>query len=252
MHSQRMYSVIVVEDENDVRKELVLALEESLEFIVVGEASSVSEAYSILKNEKVDMMFLDIKLREGDAFQLLHKLKRDNMPIPHVVLNTGYQEFEYAQRTLNEFSNEVLLILKKPFWENWSEKENEILEKLQSKKSLIYHANSDDQVMRFRLGNTSFRIQISDLILIRTHPDGKGKGMLEVVTQESRYRVYEKIKDIIEILPTEFVQINRNTIINMNYVVSYNHVDKIAKVKFLPEDEFTVTKTHQTLFEELI
>lgn len=242
-----VYKVLVIDDENDIRRELVNALNESMEFEVIGEADSVSEAYNLIVNIESDLMFLDIKLKEGDAFQLLYKLKRDKINIPSVVLNTGYHEFEYAQKSLNEFKDEVLMILKKPFWENWAEKEHLILQKLSDNKNSPVFSN-DKKIIRFKMGHTSFRIQTSDLIIIRTHPDYKGKGVLEVLTNESSYKVYENIKDIIEHLPMDFIQINRNTIINIIYVVSYNHVDKIAKLKFLPNEDFVVTKSHQEEF----
>jgi two-component system LytT family response regulator len=251
MRSDEKYRVIVIDDEKDIRKELINALNESIEFEVVGEADSVSSAYQVIAKTEADLIFLDIKLKEGDAFQLLHKLRRAEITIPFVVLNTGYQEFEYAQRSLNEFRDEVLMILKKPFWENWHQKEQEILLKLSNIDRSPVEI-SDKKIIRFKVGHTSFRLQTADLIVIRTHPEGKGKGLLQVLTQESSYKVYENIKDIIRHLPADFMQINRNTIVNLNYVVSYNHVEKLAKLKHLPQEDFIVTKKHQKEFESYL
>jgi len=69
-------------------------------------------------------LFLDIKIKGGDAFQLLRTLKRKNVDIPPVIVNTGFAEFEYVQKAHNEFGDYVIMILKKPFWEDWAEKES--------------------------------------------------------------------------------------------------------------------------------
>ena len=66
MKSQQI-NVVVVEDELNVRKELIDGLEEDPMIKVCGEAESVEEAYEQIIATKPDAIFLDIKLMEGDG-----------------------------------------------------------------------------------------------------------------------------------------------------------------------------------------
>ncbi|MBK8880784.1 MAG: response regulator [Haliscomenobacter sp.] len=85
------WQTLVVEDEADVRQELIDALNESPEFVVTGSADSLSEGVNLVQRQPSDVLFLDIKLIGGTAFDLLNHLKASGTPIPPVVINTGFR-----------------------------------------------------------------------------------------------------------------------------------------------------------------
>ena len=89
MSSGNLLRALVVEDEDDVRQALIEALNESTRFQVVAEAAGVDSACEAFRSTPVDVLFLDIKLAGGDAFQLLRRLKREGHVLPPVVINTG-------------------------------------------------------------------------------------------------------------------------------------------------------------------
>src|SRR5690606_6444464 len=123
---------LVIEDESAIRLGLINALDESPEIEVSGSAETLEEAYELISKSDAQLVFLDINLIGGNAFQLMNQLKRGNIRIPPVVICTGFSEFEYAQRIHNEFNQEVIYILNKPFYGSWKEHQENILDAVHS------------------------------------------------------------------------------------------------------------------------
>lgn len=111
--TSKKYSTVVVEDDPSIRESLCNKLQSSSRWNVLGDAESITEALELITKQKPDSVFLDIKLREGDAFRLLEMLDMLKVDIPPIILNTGFAEFEYAQRALNDFSQEIIMLIKK-------------------------------------------------------------------------------------------------------------------------------------------
>ena len=104
-----------MDDEEDIRKTLIAKLTGGNSWDVQGEAETVPEAIELIKNVNPNAIFLDIKLREGDAFTVLSNLRGFLKKQPYIILNTGYAEFEIAQKVVNEFSDYEIMLIKKPF-----------------------------------------------------------------------------------------------------------------------------------------
>lgn len=214
MSSGNLLRTLVVEDEEDVRLALIEALNESARFQVVAQAAGVDSAYEAFRSTPPDVLFLDIKLAGGDAFQLLRRLKREGHALPPVVINTGFREFDLAQRALNEFGDCVIHLLQKPFWNNWPEKEALILSKITQ-----FHQRQK-QVLKDRIGIASGRqltfYKVSDVVCIRTGE--KGRGQVEIVLENGRDTANVTLKSLLPELPATFRQINRFTVVNLAWV----------------------------------
>lgn len=230
---------IVIEDEDSVRKILINALNEATNFQVIAEANSIDKAYQVIQRNVHDVIFLDIKIIGGDAFQLLRQLQKNNIPIAPTIINTGYREFELAQRTFNEFGDIVVHLLKKPFWNNWDEKEGIILNKLlkfrkQKKLDVFLNAN----LITLKAGRKGLILRAKDIIYIQTKP--AKKGYTEIVLEKKIEEINQSLKNIALHLPAQFVFINRKTIINISWI-SYLYMDK-AEVYLKNGESFLVGK----------
>lgn len=216
MSSGNLLRALVVEDEDDVRRALIEALNESTRFQAVAEAAGMEDAYAAFRSTPVDVLFLDIKLAGGDAFQLLRRLKKEGHVLPPVVINTGFREFELAQQVLNEFGDCVIHLLQKPFWNNWPEKEALILSKIgefhQRRK-----AGPKDRVA-IATGRQLTFYKVSDIVCIRTGE--KGKGKVEIVLENGQDTANITLKSLLPELPEAFLQINRFTVVNLAWVSS--------------------------------
>ena len=69
-----MIKTLIIEDEAYIRKGLVSFIEQLDKGIdLIGECESVQEAITVAKACKPDLIFLDIHLRDGNAFEFLEK-----------------------------------------------------------------------------------------------------------------------------------------------------------------------------------
>jgi two-component system LytT family response regulator len=82
-------NALIVDDERLARAELRRLLDAHEDVSIVGEAATVDEAETRLRELPVDLLFLDIKMPGATGFDLLERLDR----VPLLVFTTAYDEF---------------------------------------------------------------------------------------------------------------------------------------------------------------
>ncbi|OPH58173.1 hypothetical protein BC351_24870 [Paenibacillus ferrarius] len=101
--------VVVVEDEHKIRRNTVQKIEDSgLSFEVVGTASNGLDALTIIHSLQPDVVFTDIIMPKMDGLALIKQLRNDNPEI-HIVILSGYSEFEYAKSAMKLGVRDYLL-----------------------------------------------------------------------------------------------------------------------------------------------
>ena len=104
-----MYKVMLVDDEPWVIYGLKMMLSwEEYGFEIAAEAVNGLEALDILQNEKLDVVFSDIRMPGMDGLRLTDEVAMGNLETK-VVLISGYGEFEYAQKAIKYGVFEYLL-----------------------------------------------------------------------------------------------------------------------------------------------
>ncbi|MEX1381811.1 LytR/AlgR family response regulator transcription factor, partial [Lutibacter sp.] len=82
----KRYKTIIIDDERLAREEVKRALEKHKEFEIIGEASHVDEAITLIEDFQPDLLFLDIHMPGKSGFDLLEELTN----VPDVVFTTAY------------------------------------------------------------------------------------------------------------------------------------------------------------------
>lgn len=95
--AQDQPKAIVVDDHPLVRKGFVELLEEEFGFVVCGEAEDQEEALQLTRNQKPDLMIVDISLREGSGLHLVQQLHAEYPEIKILVVSM-HDERLYAER----------------------------------------------------------------------------------------------------------------------------------------------------------
>ena len=98
--------VVIVDDEKPARDRLLRLLGAHPDFLVVGEAADAPSAAALIDRERPDLCFLDVKMPEGDGFDVLRRVRHR----PRVIVTTAYDQ--YAVRAFEVNSLDYLL---KPF-----------------------------------------------------------------------------------------------------------------------------------------
>lgn len=97
--------VFIIDDEEDSRNTIKLYLEwEFPSLQVVGEGLDVNDSLEQLREQSIDLLFLDVNLQTGVGFDVLKSLKQVNF---HVVFITAYAE--YAIRAIKSDALDYLL-----------------------------------------------------------------------------------------------------------------------------------------------
>lgn len=107
-----MYKLIIVEDEADVREGIIEKIDwASYGFEVVDQAENGQEATESIDRLLPDVVVTDIQMPFMNGLQLAEWI-RSRHPATKVIILTGYDEFEYAQKAIKLQIDEYLL---KPF-----------------------------------------------------------------------------------------------------------------------------------------
>ena len=77
-------------------------------FSVIGEASSGMEALEFIKYRKPQLVLTDISMPHMDGLELAERISALDESI-HVIMITGYREFEYARRAVKLGVEDFLL-----------------------------------------------------------------------------------------------------------------------------------------------
>ncbi len=199
-----MKKCLVVEDSRLARNELVLMLQKVDVFDTISEAGSGIEALEILQATQPDVIFLDIHLPGMSGFDFLEKLDH----IPKVIFTTAYDEY-----AIKSFDYNAIDYLLKPIKLERLEK---AIAKLDLNESPI-HVNKEEspiQQVFVRDGDKCWFVKIHDIRIIESVGNYSRiyfNGNKPLIQRSLNYM--EGVLD-----STIFFRINRQQIINLNYI----------------------------------
>jgi two-component system, OmpR family, response regulator len=91
---EKSVRVLLVEDSAVLAEILCEALSQLPEVDLVGAVDSETEAFRIIARDRVDLIFLDLQLKQGTGFGILRSLAAMN-PAPRSVVLTNHDLPEY-------------------------------------------------------------------------------------------------------------------------------------------------------------
>lgn len=95
-----MYNLMIVEDEEIIRKSLAgEPFWTELGFTVVGMSGNGTEAIQMMADAKPDVILVDIVMPHMDGIELIRNIRNTDKSVRCVILS-AYDEFKYAQRAI--------------------------------------------------------------------------------------------------------------------------------------------------------
>lgn len=163
-----MLKVLIADDEKKVCQLIANIVNwEKLGYEIVGTANDGITAYNFIKENEVDVLLVDIRMPECDGLELIKKLKMLNRNI-HIVIISGYGQFEYVQTAIHYGVEEYLLkpIRKKDI--------TAILEKISDKHKTELQEARKWEDMKQELDRNKERIKNTFLVELLKHPEKFG------------------------------------------------------------------------------
>lgn len=103
------FKVVVIDDKPLIRQSIISTIDwDTLDCEIIGEAENGIDGKNLILSEKPDIIITDIKMPGHNGLELSEYVKPI---IPHakIILITGYQEFELAQKAISLGVYELLL-----------------------------------------------------------------------------------------------------------------------------------------------
>ena len=95
-----MYTVIVAEDEERIRRGIVRNVKwESVGFRVIGEAENGADALEMVEQLEPDLLITDIRMPFINGIELARQI-REVRPAVQIMFLSGYDDFSYAQEAI--------------------------------------------------------------------------------------------------------------------------------------------------------
>jgi two-component system LytT family response regulator len=206
--------VIIVEDNLLFLDAFQKMLTKIPEIVIVHTCHDIDTAYSAILEFEPDLVFLDIKLNGGDAFELLSRFKSINFDF---VFTTAYEE--YALEAIKLYALHYLL---KPFGLNEVKdalnrlavrKEKEFLKN--SLRELLSVKKEDDFKIALYTSSEVDLVLISDIIYCKSY----NSYTTFCLTSDQFITVSSPLKKYEELLPDKnFMRVHQSYLVNINAV----------------------------------
>lgn len=199
-----MIDAVIVEDSELARFELLHQLKPHPQVNVVGQAGDVDAAVALINEAAPDLLFLDIDLPGGDAFDVLGRLDR----IPQIIFTTAFDAF-----ALKAFEFNTVDYLLKPIE---SERLAAAIAKLRvaaepaARSSLV----ASDTPIYVKDGERCYLIKPREIRLIEAV--GNYSRLYFGTQAPLLYRSLNAIEERLD--PAMFFRSSRQHIVNLNYV----------------------------------
>lgn len=216
-----MIHALIVDDEPKNIRILQGLLEEScLDVKVTGEAISAETAIPLIREKNPDLVFLDIEMPYGNAFDLLDRIMPVNFEI---IFITAFDDY-----TLKAFKYSALDYLLKPVSiDELKIAVHKAKERIRFKSinqqlhNLLFNINKSNaslQKIALPCDEGLIFVQLSDIVRL----EARGGYTNVHMADKQKYVSSRIIKEYEEMLPDDiFMRIHNSHIINLNYVKKY-------------------------------
>ena len=93
-----MYRVVVIEDEEAIRKGIIMSIDFSaLNCILIGEASNGVEGIKLIQEKKPDIVITDVTMPLMSGIEMIEQTLEYNYTS---IIISGYDEFSYAKKAI--------------------------------------------------------------------------------------------------------------------------------------------------------
>ena len=221
---------IAIEDEPLALKKIKEYIEQVAYLNLLEGFNNALDAIGYLKNNTVDLIFLDIRMKKISGIQFLESLQNK----PKVIITSAYDEY-----ALKGYELDVTDYLLKPFtFERFLKSVDKIYNQLDGLKENV----TNDYIFV----KTEYRIEkiiLKDILYIQGMKD-----YLQIHTVDRKIMTLQTFKNLLEILPTNDFQRVHNS-----YIVAMSKIEHIERNRIrIGKDLIPISDGYKDKFYEIL
>lgn len=198
---------LIVDDEPYAHEVLINYIHQVDFLNLVGACKSAMEAVNILREQKIDLLFLDIDMPLLNGIDFLKTLSNP----PHVIITTAHRDY-----AIEGFELEVSDYLLKPIpFNRFIKAVNRVIFNKPTAMTSIEGENKKDHIF-FKVEKRIVKVYLDEILYIESLKD-----YVKVKTRSDNFIVYQTMAALEEILPSDsFLRVQKSYIIATNKVRS--------------------------------
>lgn len=220
-----MLKILIVDDEQPVREMLENVVTQFCSGVeVCGSASSVKQGVDAVSKLKPDILFLDINLPDGNGFDLLNQVQRDDLK---TIFITAYDEYaiqafrisavDYILKPIN--IDDLVAAVEK--CKDQAEREN-LSDKLKALVHNLNDAKGDDKKIVLKTQESIYIVKVADII--RCESDHNYTEFY--LSSGEKLLVSKTLKDFeTMLLNYGFFRTHQSHLINLNFIARFDKAD---------------------------
>lgn len=217
-----MIRTLIIDDEKNNRERIKkMILEQFPHIQVVGEADGVETGLTEIDRSNPEVVLLDIKMADGDAFDLLKRIESISFKI---IFITAYEE--YALKAIKFSALDYLLkpVSVEDLKTAFLKAENQILDELRLQLSTLQSNLNPvkNKTLALRTSEKIYLLEVNNII--RCEADRNYTYFF--VNEQKKHIVSQPMKEFEDLLTDfGFIRIHKSHLINISYIDSFDKSD---------------------------
>jgi len=204
---------LIVDDEPLALRLLEKHVSKIEQLEVVATASNAFKAFEIINTQRIDLMFLDIKMPTLSGLDFLKSLKNP----PKTIITTAYRDF-----AIEGFELEVIDYLLKPItFERFLKSLDKFIRNHNPKRELEDKIPKEEYII-LKSGAKNHKVNITEILYIESLKDYIKVHMLSEKSIMSKYRI-SVIQQVLS--NQEFLRVHRSYVINTRKISAFTSND---------------------------
>jgi two-component system, LytTR family, response regulator len=219
-----MISAVHIEDEprNVSLLQTLIDSYFATELEIVGSAGNIEDAFQLIRQTKPQLVFLDIELEHGNAFELLEKIQNSYGIQFEIIFITAFDE--YAVKAFRQNALDYLLkpISTKEFQQAIEKAVNRIKSNGSYENVLNLLKELKPPALASKIGlpvkDSIQFVSVDNIVKI----EAKGNYVIAYLNSGQKVNAIKTLGDIEELLPpSQFIRVHNSWIIHLKYIKKY-------------------------------
>ena len=211
MHEINTIQCLIVDDEPPAREIIRRYIEQVPTLQLAGECGNAIQAFTLLQQQHVDLMFLDIRMPQLNGNDFLKTLKNP----PKIIFTTAYSEY-----AIEGYELDVVDYLMKPIpFDRFLKAVNKafLLSPTRTETNTVVTEKKSESFVYFRADRKMIKVMLQDILYIESMKD-----YVKVVTADATIITKQSISSVEAMLPEkEFIRSHRSYIVSTRHIRSF-------------------------------